>query len=96
MALKQPLDLPGGVTVADAYIRVEHVTLNPKQTVVATVRAYKDAAAASERNALAWTQAYSFAWPVDAAGAPVLVENAQAFAYIELKKLEAFATALDA
>jgi hypothetical protein len=95
MALQQTYDL-SGITVADAYHRVDRVVVEHKQSVYCVVRTYKDAAAAAARTALPVERAFSFPWPKDEAGNPVAVPDASAFAYTELKKLDAFAGAVDA
>ncbi len=95
MALKLTAILQGGVEVAAAYHRVDRVVLNHKETVVAFVRAYKDADAAAAKNALGQEAGYSFDWPFDTTGAPVVVTNPESFAYTQLKTLPAFAAAID-
>jgi hypothetical protein len=84
-----------GVTVPAAYLRIDRLVVEHKQSVYCVVRTYANATRAADRDALPVDVSFTFPWPCDEQGALLAVENPQAFAYTELKKLAAFAGAAD-
>ena len=94
MALQKTHDL-AGITVPNAYHRVDRIVVEHKQSIYCVVKTYANATRAAERDALPVDVSFTFAWPKDEAGAALAVPNPAAFAYGELKKLDAFAGATD-
>lgn len=85
-----------GVTVTNAYLRIDRLVVEHKQHVYCVVRTYANATRAAERDALPVDVSFTFPWPRDEQGALLAVENPQAFAYTELKKVDPFTNAVDA
>lgn len=94
MALQKTHDF-AGLTVPAAYHRVDRIVIEHKQSIYCVVKTYKDATKAAERIALPCDRSFTFPWPTDGNGGALQVSNPQAFAYTEIKKLDAFAGATD-
>ena len=92
MALAQSTTF-AGVTVPNAYHRIDRLVIEHKQSIFAYVRCYADASHAAAKDPLPTDKSFSFPWPVDAAGVPVSVADATAFAYVALCKMPEYSTA---
>lgn len=84
MALKKTITTPFGVEIADAYHRVEGLSLDNKTQITFHVRAYKDASATIAVDGAHFTCAYN-----------MNETNPLAQAYEHAKKQPGFAGAVD-
>lgn len=84
MALRKTIHTVFGIDVADAYHRVEALTLNSKTSMTFAVRAYKGA----DQGAAIESKHHTCGYAIDGS-------NPIAQAYVYLKSTEEFANAVD-
>ena len=79
-----------GITVTDAYHRIDRMIGEHKRSLVVQVVTYVDAAHALARDPLPVTRSYTLEWPT-AANAPTPSCDYTAYAYAQLMLLPEFA-----